>query len=173
MTTICADCEQLLPNERSFGATVNNYLEKFFPQEIEGNRDNTISVTAAPAKLENILVEIIELFDKVNTNNWDNDGAKAIPNIALRDAVNFIVMLPPGIPLPEVCPASNGAVDFEWDFDDSRCNVEIFGNGSIVYAGYLAEDDREYGTKPFKTAIPKTLINLLDRMEKNQMCTSW
>lgn len=164
MTSVCMDSMPLLPNEHSIGATVVEYWGKIFPQVQEDRRDNTISVTAAPAKLEDIISEIIELFAKANINNWDNEGAKAITQIALRDAINFAVMLPSKIPLPEICPSSNGAIDFEWDFGDYRCNVEIFGDGKIVYAGYLAEDDREYGTKPFKTAIPKTLINLLERM---------
>lgn len=164
MTTFCADCPQLLPNERSIGATVEEYLGKFFPQAEEQKRESTVSITAAPAKLEDILSEIIELFDMAKIHNWDDDGAKAISPAALRDAINFAVMLPIGISLPEVCPSSNGAIDFEWDFENSRCNVEIFGDGKIVYAGYLADDDREYGTKPFNKAIPRTLINLLERM---------
>ena len=165
MTTICSNCPQLLPNERSIGATVEEYWGKLFPQVQEDRHDNTISVTSAPAKLDDILSEIIELFEQAKVNNWDGEGAKAITQRALRDAINFAVLLPSGILLPEVCPSSNGAIDFEWDFDDTRCNVEIFGDGKIVYAGYLADDDREYGTKPFKTAIPKTLINLLERMD--------
>ncbi len=164
MTTICMDNMPLFPNERSFGATIEECWGKLFPQVKVDRRDNTISVTAYPARLEDIISEIIELAATANVNNWDNEGAKAITHIAIRDAINFVVMLPSKISFPEVCASSNGAIDFEWDFDDCRCNVEIFGNGKIVYAGYLAEDDREYGTKPFKTAIPKTLINLLERM---------
>jgi len=165
MTTICADCPQLLPNERSIGATVEEYWGKIFPQALEDRSKATISVTAAPVKLEDILSEIIELFKLAKMYDWDGEGAKAISHRALREAINFAVMLPSGVSMPEVCPSSNGAIDFEWDFADTRCNVEIFGNGKIVYAGYLADDDREYGTKPFKTAIPKTLINLLERLE--------
>lgn len=166
MTTICADCHQLLPNERSFGATVGECFGKLFPQAQDDDSDVTISVTATPAKQEDIISEILELFYSANTDNWDDEGAKAISTTALSEAIVFALMLPTSIRMPEVCPSSNGAIDFEWDFDDSRCNVEIFGDGKVVYAGYLAEDDREYGTKPFKRAIPKVLIDLLERMSE-------
>ncbi|HDZ02710.1 MAG TPA: hypothetical protein ENH52_14915 [Nitrospirae bacterium] len=170
MTTICADCHQLLPNERSIGSTVEEYLGKLFPPRRRDSSknnlsSNTASVTAATDKQSDIISEIIELFEVAKNNNWDSEGALAIPHNALRDAINFVVMLPQGIALPEVGPSSNGAIDFEWDFDDSRCNVELFGDGKLIYAGYFTDEDREYGTKRFNTAIPKILINLLERME--------
>lgn len=65
----------------------------------------------------------------------DPAGNRAIyPSVAaVDDAVRFVNLLPPRIPLPKVGRADDGEIAFVWRSDSVFIDVGVRGDGEIVY----------------------------------------
>ncbi len=162
MSSICVNCPQLLPGDFSLGATMGNFFKKTC--DYFDVNSQTVSVTSQDSRQRDMFSELFDIYHECKEDNWDEEGAKAISRAAFIDAIKFIEIYPNYLPLPEVVPTMSGAFDFEWDSEEARCNVELTGDGNIVYAGYFSENDRDYGTKPFKSYIPEALLDIIKRV---------
>jgi len=162
MTGICVDCEKLSIGDVSFGVT--DAAIKWFNKFQSDTDSRTRSVTAPIRKIEDILSDIIEIQEECSTDDWDDEGAKAISISALLEAMQFIRLLPVHLKLPDVVPSANGAINFEWRKGDYICNVELSGASEIVYSAYFSEVNRDYGMKPYIGKIPNKVTELIESM---------
>lgn len=162
MSSVCINCPPLSPSDFSLGVTVGDMFKK--ARDYFDCDDYTVSATSQASKERDMFSELFEIYHECKDDNWDESGAKAISKSAFIDAVKFFEIYPAHLLLPEVVPTVSGAFDLEWDSEDARCNVELNGNETIVYAGYFSGDDRDYGTKPFKNFIPQPLIDVIKRV---------
>lgn len=162
MSSICINCPPPSPSDFSLGTTMGDMFKK--ARDYFDYDSYTISVTSLDTMQRDILSELFEIYYECKEDNWDEAGAKAISKETLAEAVKFFELYPPHLLLPEVVPAVSGALDLEWDSKEARCNVELNGGETIVYAGYFSENDRDFGTKPFKNYIPESLIEVIKRV---------
>jgi len=122
----------------------------------------------ANGRLRNM--EIEDLIRQILDNsyiyeNWDCEGAKAISIQALREAYNFIKLLSPSIPFPEIVPENTGDIGLEWFKGNKNIFVVSFnGNREIMYAGIINGLDRTHGTTYFLDNIPEIILLVLKQL---------
>ncbi len=81
------------------------------------------------------LAELDALALEASEENWDGRGSPAVDHRTLKIAREFIKVIPPGFPEPELYADTDGEIRLEW-FDDSEWTfgVSINSTGGVSYA---------------------------------------
>ena len=92
--------------------------------------------------------------------NWGGHGEDPIRGEAVADALRFLNLLPPRVPLPDVGP-SGDEINFTWEGDDHLIDVGLCGDGQIHYyarIGHLGLDTAR--SLPFPASrLPRELLH--------------
>jgi hypothetical protein len=117
------------------------------------------------SRLRELISRVFEIRDSCSTQDWDGEGATAIPSAAAIEIDRFLRGLPSTIPAPEIDPAPNGSITMEWYFGQNRSLVLAFrGNGSIIYSGLFGAGNEEYGRWIYVDQYPPDFIKNLDSL---------
>ncbi len=80
-------------------------------------------------------------------------------------AERFLLALPSHMPAPELAMDGDGELVFDWSAPRNRMfTVTLRADGRLTYACRLSAFDKDYGTKSFVDAIPKTVLALLQQV---------
>lgn len=103
--------------------------------------------------------ELAELMEQCMSDDWDGQGASAIPSSAFREALLILCLLPSSIPVPSVLPEPTGSIAFEWYRDPDRVFiVSVSGVKTIEYAAMFAPGDESHGRTNFEQSLPERLL---------------
>ena len=112
--------------------------------------------------------QIWALANECAEPGWDGDGAFAMNQIAVFNAVAFIRALPNGVPLPECAPEPDGSVSFDWIQSRNRLfSLSVGTSNRLAYAWLDGSDkghavarfDEEQGVPPRILAGIKAIMN--------------
>ena len=67
------------------------------------------------------------------SDDWDGQGASAPLEQSVKEAVAFIRMLAPGIPLPDPMVHANGRAGLFWQEGQMYADLEFLGDGRMAY----------------------------------------
>jgi len=106
-----------------------------------------------------LISKLWELADECGSEDWDGEGAVALDNAAIGNAVSFIRALPAGIPLPELAPEPDGAVSLDWMISKTRMFSVSCGSSSRLAYSWLDGTDRGHAVAGFDGwSIPERIL---------------
>lgn len=80
-------------------------------------------------------------------------------------AQRFLLALPSYLPSPELAMDTDGEILFDWQGARGRLlTVSLREDGRLSYAARISAFDKDHGTKRFTDAVPKQLIELVQRI---------
>lgn len=108
------------------------------------------------------------LFLECQADDWDGEGAKAIPLTALIEARNLLLSLPSTIPAPSFVPERSGRIAFEWYHrPDWVYLISIGGDKELQFAGLFGSGEEAYGRANFNGSLPTRVAqNLRTYLQK-------
>jgi len=107
------------------------------------------------ARIADPLSSLDRLFEECSAENWDGEGAAAIPYQAFEEAERLVYALPVFVPPPDVLPEPIGAVAFEWYRNQRYTYVlSVKGNHSVEFAGLFGPGDEIHGKANFDGCLP-------------------
>jgi hypothetical protein len=109
-------------------STLPNSTYRDFGQPTPGT-GLVAQMSAVPAHLG----PIVEILTKLASlpPGWNSYKAKPPAPRAIRQALQLLVDLDWGGPLPTVSPTSTGGIQLEWGDDDAGVELELHANGKI------------------------------------------
>lgn len=106
-----------------------------------------------------------EIFDTHRQPSWDGYGALPITEDAYHEARRFLQLLPDDISVPEFSADPRGGFSFEWYRGPNWIfTLTVKGDGVIIYAGLMGEDNRAYGTQKLSDSISKIILQNIRRV---------
>ncbi len=139
---------------------LNEYLE-------EGKR--VISHSREPESLggwkTGLSDEASEIAEECKDPGWDGYEAAPISLEALRRSLILIHALPDFSPLPELVPAPEGEIAFEWNSGNDKTLSVTPKADRLVYAVYLGANHSKCGKVPFDESWPwhEDIMTILSR----------
>jgi len=111
-----------------------------------------------------IMAEIAEIKEETSKNGWDGYGAPALTLEAIEQAKRFARTFPSDLPTPDLSPAPDGEVHFEWSFGFRQVvSASISSEGEVTFAS-LNGAKRVYGAEPFEEgSFPDELLGVFRR----------
>jgi hypothetical protein len=114
-----------------------------------------------------IWMDLYKILAEYSSENWDGEGAVAISEKAIIEALRFVKNLPTyvvGLPLPEITADNDGEISLEWYKNNREVFVvSISGKNRIAYAGLFGTNDI-HGTEFFGESIPPIVLINLQRL---------
>lgn len=105
------------------------------------------------------LEKLAQLQIRCSKENWDSEGASAIPPAAFYEAEMLLSALPSYLLEPEILPEPVGAIAFEWYRGKERVFVfSVSGRKSIEFAGLLGHGNEVHGRVNFEGFLPNRLL---------------
>ena len=97
--------------------------------------------------------------------NWGGYGEDPISGEAIADALRFLSLLRPAIPLPDVGP-SGDEINFTWEGDEHLIDVGLCGDGKIHYYARIPalRMDRADSPRLPTSRLPRELGNALEAL---------
>jgi len=81
-----------------------------------------------------------------------------------RTALNFLLLLPRSLPVPEVSADPDGEISFDWIGDSGKMfSVSVNKEGRIAYAGRFGEKSKVHGIEPLSETCPLEIIRGIRR----------
>lgn len=109
--------------------------------------------------------ELYSMTIKCLVSNWDGYGAAPVTIEAYALACQFLLALPLGIAAPSVGAEPDGHLTLEWYRSPRRLlSVSISPDGDLHYAALLGPS-KAYGTEAFFGDVPRTILDLIDRVQ--------
>ncbi len=105
-----------------------------------------------------LIKTVSDIYNQCQADNWDGDGATAIPLAAYMQALRLVSQLPTDFPLPSAYPDSDGHIEFEWYLAGRTFSILIGARPILFWAGYYRDDKRRSGREPFEGTFPSDLI---------------
>lgn len=113
------------------------------------------------------------VLGEANREDWDGYGSAPANEASVEAAQDFIELLPPGVPLPEVAVDPDGELAFDWQAGaDRMLSVSIAPDGSVSYAG-LAKGQRFYGTDRIMEEFPEEVNKRLQELFADAGSDTW
>lgn len=104
------------------------------------------------------------LFVESQVENWDGEGSAPVEPSTFAYAQQFLSILPPSVPTPDVYVDPDGEIDFEWDRGPRLVfSVSVGRDGTLTYAG-LFGSRKSYGTDTLTQALPAIIRAHIDRV---------
>ncbi len=114
--------------------------------------------------LRNVYLALQETYEEGLAENWDAYGAKAISPRVYSQAVKFLALLPPVVPMPDISLDPDGEIAFDWLREPRRgFSISVGEKGELSYAGIFGRN-RTHGTEIFQNDIPKIIMENLSRL---------
>lgn len=111
---------------------------------------------------------LFEAWAECSTENWDGEGAIAVPEDRLRSAIALVDALPLTFPAPDACGDRDGDFCLDWYRSPRRTVSVSIGAGGVLHWAALIGDDDPRGTWRFSPdagdGVPKMLIYILRRI---------
>jgi hypothetical protein len=104
------------------------------------------------------------VWNECQVPNWDGYEALAIQPATFNNAYLFIEVLPLGYPLPSVGVEADGHLTLEW-YRHPRwtLSISVSPEGILYFAALFGESDVR-GSEPFLGIIPKSILDLIQRV---------
>jgi len=101
---------------------------------------------------------------------WEAGGSyPPVSELALEWAYHFILLIPGGVPDPEVGAGPSGEVSFDWyDGRDHILSVGIQADGTLHYA-YASSNDRAHASRNLGKGLPASLRGMLDTFKVGEL----
>lgn len=82
-------------------------------------------------------------------------------------ALQFAVLLPKSLPLPEVAPDPDGEISFDWLGKGGKIfSVSIGANGRLSYAGRFGEKSKIHGIEELSHSCPEEILRGIEKAIK-------
>jgi len=109
--------------------------------------------------------EAWSIAQECSVPGWDGDEAAKISEEALRRTLILIHTLPDFSPIPELVPAPEGEIAFEWNSGNDRTLSVTPKADRLVYAVYLGTNHSKCGKVPFEESWPwhEDILTILSR----------
>ena len=121
-----------------------------------------VNSATGQARIGDPISALYELYDQCNVQNWDGEGAEAIPFDAVEEAEQLLYLLPSSIPTPEFVPEPTGAIAFEWyQARDRLYLLSVDGTKSIQFAALIGRGNELHGRVNFEGTLPSIIIGHL------------
>ncbi|MCZ6675519.1 MAG: hypothetical protein O7C75_21535 [Verrucomicrobia bacterium] len=108
--------------------------------------------------------EVSEIEEECSINNWDGAGSEPISPIAITMAELLIYSFPQGIPLPELTPATDGEIHFDWRVGHKQALTASLSNNGFLSFAFIKGGRRFHGSEPFEGTFPERLSDLLNEL---------
>lgn len=136
----------------------------FIAEQIQKRRGHLQSSYSLGLGAKRVLEDLIKVAEECRSANWDGYGAAPITNETFWHAYHFLSALPFGFPSPSVGAEPDGHLTFEWHRSSRRTlSISISPEGELHYAALLGSS-KAYGTEPFSEAVPKIVLDLINRV---------
>ena len=86
-------------------------VSAFVIREVADFEDRSFALFGAKS---HAISQIWQLVAECSGQNWDNEGAAPIDQLAATFAEDFIRAMPQNLPLPEFAPESDGSISLDW-----------------------------------------------------------
>ncbi len=112
-----------------------------------------------------LLDEAFDIAKECSEPDWDGYESTAISEEALRRTLILIQALPDFSPIPELVPAPEGEIAFEWNSESDRTLSVTPKPDRLVYAVYLGANHSNCGKVPFdgKFIWHEDILTILSR----------
>jgi hypothetical protein len=88
-----------------------------------------------------LLAQFEDTINAALNDNWDGEGAKAVREEAIVEALALLALLSPTIPEPEITVDTDGGISFDWQRSRTQMYaLSVTGQGVIYYAGIIGSD---------------------------------
>ncbi len=165
MTVTYLDCTQ---SSSSYTHGGRSEEARSIERALPWRQQRLAEVLAYVAPQRQLLREIEEVFADCSTPNWDGYGADPVDVMTYATAVEFLMLLPMGIPAPEISVDPDGDIAFEWSRDrDTIFSVSVGSQRMLVYAARFGWATT-HGTEPFEGEIPLAIRMNLYRISAPQ-----
>jgi hypothetical protein len=109
-----------------------------------------------------VISEISALALECSEPNWDAYGARPMSPIAASRAVELILALPDGIPLPEVAADPDGSVSLDWISSRRRTLSLNVGESTHLAYAWIDGTDRGYAVEIFNEhEVPAPVLDAI------------
>jgi hypothetical protein len=136
------------------------YVEQEVENALRNLRDTQSFGQGANAAFESLS----NLETECKDANWDGYGAAPIDQETFRQALNVLAALPLGLQQPSVGAEPDGHVTLEWYRSPWRTlSVSVSPEGDLHYSALLGPN-KAYGTEAFFGEVPKTILDLVNRV---------
>jgi len=111
-----------------------------------------------------VMDQLCGVYEQCAVPGWDGYDAAAISQEAYLTAYRLLEALPLGVPAPTVGAEPDGHLTFEWHRGARRTlSVSVSPDAELHYAALLGQS-KVYGTEPFLGELPKTVLELIQRV---------
>ena len=129
----------------SLSFSVGTFFKSLKP--IRKNYFNTLSIMSQNnTNAYYISAELIDSLSKINSfvkfkENWNSYGASPYSKNVLDNAKKAILKLNYQ---PEIFPVADGSIQFEYDFNNSHLEMQIFEDRVEIYIADAAGNEKEF-----------------------------
>lgn len=132
--------------------------------EFQG-QTSTVIGEPIDSRISELKDRLHEILVDCNTSDWDGYGAKPISREAAQAAESIIqnigkLAATSDILLPEISPAPDGTVLFDWLKGEDRFSLAISEDKNLIYA-MVGPSRRVKGCLPFDKSLPAVLREIL------------
>ena len=144
------------------------HLEALAEKNWNRQRDSlTFNRPSGPAR-QPASVILFEAWAESSEDNWDGEGARAVPRDRLEAAMALVDALPLVFPAPEACADRDGDFCLEWYRGPRRTISVSIGAAGVLHWAALIGDDDPRGTWRFSPEAgdgsPEMLRYILTRI---------
>ncbi|MFW6137802.1 MAG: hypothetical protein ACOC7U_01380 [Spirochaetota bacterium] len=117
------------------------------------------------SEIDHLIDELIDIGSECSDIGWDSFNAKPIRKDTISETINFLNLLfsldDIKIKIPEISPAPNGSIVFEWRIKDHTIfTISLTENKKSIYA-FVSSKKQESGEENFLDYIPNKILYFL------------
>ena len=105
---------------------------------------------------------LAEIVQETAERGWDGCNAEPLAPLAIATADYVISLLPETRQRPEIVPAPNGEIAFEWNRGENYMFSIATHKGELVYAALLGPHRKQYGQEPLGDELPRPIATILE-----------
>lgn len=106
---------------------------------------------------------IRELAVECSSDDWDGYGATAIDSSVVRNAEEFIRVLPDNLPVPEVSPEPDGSISLDWIRTPNQVVSVSIGSTNRLAFAWLDGSERGHSVLNFDgSTIPHRILSSIN-----------
>ena len=116
----------------------------------------------------NAISQVWSIVKEHATENWNEDAAQPVDELAGRNATEFVRLLPPDFPMPEFSADPDGAISLDWIESRHRLlSVSVGADNRLPYA-WLDGANRGHAVAVFDgQQIPDRLLAEIRKLKAN------
>jgi hypothetical protein len=147
------------PSQSNPASELGNELKNLFLVATEHARNNATDWrTLTRALIEEVALEC-------QAPGWDGYGAQPISLNAKAEAQRLVDLLPFWLSAPDPVPDPDGEIALSWDLAPGHVfTLSVNSNGVLSYAGLLGDGVKRHGVEPFKSDVPKAILEAIEEL---------